>query len=57
MAVEAYPVVVEPGDRVAAGSAFPGTLSMFERAGFVVVADRASDPSSRYRRVVVRREL
>ena len=57
VAVEAYPVVVEPGDRVAAGSAFPGTLSMFERAGFVVVADRASDPSSRYRRVVVRREL
>jgi hypothetical protein len=30
---------------------------MFERAGFEVVADRASDPSSSRQRVVVRREL
>jgi hypothetical protein len=30
---------------------------MFEGAGFAVVADRASDPSSKVRRVVVRREL
>jgi hypothetical protein len=30
---------------------------MFERAGFTVVADRASDPSSSNLRVVVRREL
>ncbi len=56
-ALEAYPVVVEGDDPVAAESAFTGTLPMFERAGFTVVADRASDPSARHRRVVVRREL
>lgn len=55
--LEGYPVVVEPGEAVGAESAFTGTLPMFERAGFGVVADRASDPSSRHRRVVVRREL
>jgi GNAT superfamily N-acetyltransferase len=55
-ALEAYPVVVgdEPMD---AEAAFTGTLPMFERAGFEVVADRASDPSSSRRRVVVRKEL
>jgi GNAT superfamily N-acetyltransferase len=56
-AVEAYPVVVEAGEPVTAEAAFTGTLPMFERAGFAVVADRASDPSSRHRRVVVRRDL
>ncbi len=56
-ALEAYPIVTERGSKVVANAAFGGTLSMFERAGFEVVADRASDPSSRYRRVVVRREL
>jgi hypothetical protein len=30
---------------------------MFERAGFRVVADRASDPSSKTQRVVARLEL
>jgi hypothetical protein len=30
---------------------------MFERAGFTVVADNASDPSAQHRRVVVRLEL
>ena len=57
VALEAYPVLVEPGESIVAESAFTGTLPMFERAGFMVVADRASDPSSRHRRVVVRREL
>jgi ribosomal protein S18 acetylase RimI-like enzyme len=57
IALEAYPVVVDVDDAVGPESAFTGTLPMFERAGFGVVADRASDPSARYRRVVVRREL
>ena len=56
-ALEAYPVQV--GDRavINAESAFTGTLPMFERAGFRVVADRASDPSASNPRVVVRKEL
>ena len=57
VALEGYPIVPEPGEPVVAESAFSGTLPMFERAGFTVVADRASDPSSRYRRVVARLEL
>ncbi len=56
-ALEAYPVSLDRGSPVDPGSVFTGTLAMFERAGFRVVAERASDPSSRYRRVVVRREL
>jgi GNAT superfamily N-acetyltransferase len=56
-ALEAYPVAIEAGTSIHPDSAFTGTLPMFERAGFEVVADRASDPSSRQRRVVVRREL
>lgn len=56
-ALEAYPVVVDGGSGFDAESIFTGTLPMFERAGFTVVAARASDPSSRHRRVVVRREL
>jgi GNAT superfamily N-acetyltransferase len=56
-ALEAYPVVVGDGEAVHPDSAFTGSLPMFERAGFRVVADRASDPSARHQRVVVRREL
>jgi ribosomal protein S18 acetylase RimI-like enzyme len=56
-ALEAYPVQVDAGEPVHPDAAFTGTLPMFERAGFRVVADRASDPSSRHQRVVVRREL
>lgn len=56
-ALEAYPVRVADGEAVDAESAFTGTLPMFERAGFRVVADRASDPSARHQRVVVRREI
>jgi GNAT superfamily N-acetyltransferase len=56
-ALEAYPVAIDAGAPIHPDSDFTGTLPMFERAGFRVVADRASDPSSRYRRVVVRREL
>jgi ribosomal protein S18 acetylase RimI-like enzyme len=56
-ALEAYPVRVRDGVALDAESAFTGTLPMFERAGFRVVADRASDPSSANLRVVVRKPL
>ncbi len=54
-AVEAYPVASD--GPVDAEAAFTGTLAMFERAGFRVVADHASDPSASTQRVVVRRDL
>jgi GNAT superfamily N-acetyltransferase len=58
VALEAYPIVIEAGaEAIHPDAAFTGTLPMFERAGFRVVADRASDPSSTRQRVVVRREL
>ena len=56
-ALEAYPVVVERREAIHPDSAFTGTLPMFERAGFTIVADRASDPSAKQPRVVVRRDL
>ena len=56
-AIEAYPVRTDDPEPVHPDAAFTGTLPMFERAGFKVVADRASDPSSRTHRVVVRRAL
>jgi GNAT superfamily N-acetyltransferase len=55
--LEAYPLDLEPGQHIDANAAYTGTLSMFERAGFRVVADKASDPSSTKPRVVVRLEL
>lgn len=57
VALEAYPVAIGDGEAIHPDAAFTGTLPMFERAGFRVVADRASDPSSSRQRVVVRREL
>ena len=57
VAVEAYPVRVGDGEAIQPEAAYTGTLPMFRRAGFRVVADRASDPSSSRQRVVVRREL
>jgi ribosomal protein S18 acetylase RimI-like enzyme len=56
-ALEAYPVRLGDAEAIHPDAAFTGTLPMFERAGFTVVADRASDPSSSHQRVVVRREL
>ena len=44
--LEAYPVEVPEGKRVSSASAFKGTLSMFERAGFEVVAHRQANPST-----------
>lgn len=55
--VEAYPIVVPDDGSISSEGAFTGILPMFTRAGFVVVAERASDPSARHPRVVVRREL
>jgi GNAT superfamily N-acetyltransferase len=52
--VEGYPVVTE-GARLPAGSAYTGTLSMFERAGFVGVSPTTSHPAPGRSRVVVRR--
>ena len=56
-ALEAYPVRLGDADAIHPDAAFTGTLPMFERAGFAVVADRASDPSSSNQRVVVRKSL
>ena len=56
-ALEAYPVLVDAGEGIHPDAAFTGTLPMFLRAGFEVVAERASDPSTKRPRVVVRREL
>jgi ribosomal protein S18 acetylase RimI-like enzyme len=55
--LEAYPVRLGDSDAIHPDAAFTGTLPMFERAGFKVVADRASDPSSSHQRVVVRKSL
>lgn len=56
-ALEAYPVRIGDDEAIHPNAAFTGTLPMFTRAGFEVVADRASDPSSSNQRVVVRLEL
>lgn len=57
IALEAYPIRVDGPEPIHPDAAFTGTLPMFERAGFSIVADNASDPSSARQRVVVRREL
>jgi GNAT superfamily N-acetyltransferase len=62
IALEAYPVRLPTSDDGAVAAihpdaAFTGTLPLFEQAGFTVVADRASDPSSSNQRVVVRLEM
>jgi GNAT superfamily N-acetyltransferase len=44
--LEAYPVEVPEGERIPAASAFKGTLSMFERHGFAVVARRQASPKT-----------
>ncbi len=52
--LEAYPVEVAEGERVPSANLFRGTLAMFERAGFEVVA-RRSAPGARTPRPIVRR--
>lgn len=56
-ALEAYPVRIGDDEAIHPDAAFTGTLPMFRRAGFEVVAERASAPSSSNQRVVVRLEL
>jgi GNAT superfamily N-acetyltransferase len=56
-ALEAYPVRIGDNEAIHPDAAFTGTLPMFARAGFRVVADRASSPIASNQRVVVRREL
>jgi GNAT superfamily N-acetyltransferase len=54
--LEAYPVDIPAGKRIPAADAFRGTLAMFQRAGFKVVAHReapgAAKPRSIVRRVI-----
>jgi GNAT superfamily N-acetyltransferase len=53
--LEAYPADTG-GHKIPAANAYHGTLSMFERAGFEVVAIRQS-PQSKHARPIVRLEL
>ncbi len=54
--LEAYPVEVPEGARIASANAYHGTLSMFERAGFEVVERRQGNATSPAR-PIVRRHL
>jgi GNAT superfamily N-acetyltransferase len=56
-ALEAYPVRIGEDEAIHPNAAFTGTLPMFTRAGFSIVADRASAPAASNQRVVVRLEL
>ncbi|HET8786318.1 MAG TPA: GNAT family N-acetyltransferase [Candidatus Limnocylindrales bacterium] len=56
--LEAYPVEVPEGERIRPGDAYRGTLSMFEKAGFEIVARRqvpGGGPRPIVRRAVRRR--
>ena len=52
--LEAYPVETD-GSRIASASAYTGTLSMFERAGFKEAARRRAPGANRDRPIVRRR--
>jgi GNAT superfamily N-acetyltransferase len=54
--LEAYPAEVPEGARIPSANVYRGTLSMFERAGFEVVA-RRSAPGSDAARPIVRLSL
>jgi GNAT superfamily N-acetyltransferase len=54
--LEAYPVDVPEGTRIASANVYHGTLSMFERAGFRVVEQRQYNSRSPIR-AIVRRSL
>jgi GNAT superfamily N-acetyltransferase len=56
IALEAYPVEIPDGERIPSAEVYRGTLSMFERAGFEVVARRQA-PGSTNARPIVRRTL
>ena len=50
--LEAYPVDPAAGERIPSSNAYTGTLSMFERAGFTVVARRQANAATRLRPIV-----
>ena len=50
--LEAYPVEVPTGTRIASANVYHGTLSMFERAGFSVVERRQATAASPVRPIV-----
>jgi ribosomal protein S18 acetylase RimI-like enzyme len=50
--LEAYPVDIAEGERIPSANAFHGTLSMFERAGFKVIARRKGSPNATPRPIV-----
>jgi len=50
--LEAYPVEIPEGERIPSGNVYRGTLSMFERAGFEVVARRQWNASTPVRPIV-----
>jgi GNAT superfamily N-acetyltransferase len=52
--LEAYPVELAPGERIASANTYMGTVAMFERAGFAVVARRQANATTRVRPVVRR---
>jgi GNAT superfamily N-acetyltransferase len=52
IALEAYPVEVPEGERIASANAYRGTLTMFERAGFTVVERRKWNATSPVRPIV-----
>jgi len=54
--LEAYPVEIPDGDRIPSGSVYRGTLSMFEAAGFALVARRQA-PGGDTTRPIVRLAL
>jgi GNAT superfamily N-acetyltransferase len=50
--LEAYPVDIAEGERIPPANAFHGTLGMFERAGFKVVARRQANAATAVRPIV-----
>ena len=54
--LEAYPAEVPEGERIDSAQVYKGTLSMFERAGFQVVARRRHNAATPVR-PIVRRSL
>lgn len=54
--LEAYPVDVPEGERIPSANVYRGTLAMFERAGFKVVARRPG-PGAATPRPIVRRSI
>jgi len=50
--LEAYPAEIPEGERIASANVYRGTVSMFERAGFKVVARRQWNASTPVRPIV-----